>query len=420
MSIHRIIKIATLLSLGIAGTAQAQIVNGSFETGNFSGWTLIGYGGVQGASYSPTDGIRAGVITTGGSASPSTIASLLGTGPLGGTAGSALSQIISADAGTTITFDYRFVCNDYMPFDDFAGVAIDGQVIILGRVENCDGLGGGPPGFEDANPWATYTHTFNTSGSHTVGFFVLDLLDTAVDSGLVIDRFEIANNEPVAVCTDLTLDADASCQACGDVDGGSYDPDGDAITMSTSPGCNYGLGTSNVTLLVTDEHGASNSCNATVTVQDVTPPSDVDVSAIQYMSFPRSWALEDFHLSDCAAIVADNCDVALDIDTYGTITAIDSDELTTAGANHDCELDPEPCIDMKILGNSHFQIRNTRDSYGNGRVYTVHFTVADSAGNQSVEHTCQYGVRLWSAQVPVAGPPACTLTPGEDPESCIP
>jgi subtilisin-like proprotein convertase family protein len=81
------------------------------------------------------------------------------------------------------------------------------------------------------------------------------------------------NRPPVAVCHSVTVNADAgACTAAASIDGGSTDPDGDSLTMSQNPPGPYPLGTTPVTLTATDSHGESDSCSATVTVVDNTPP----------------------------------------------------------------------------------------------------------------------------------------------------
>jgi hypothetical protein len=69
--------------------------------------------------------------------------------------------------------------------------------------------------------------------------------------------------------------ADANCQATVSADAFnnfSSDPDGDTLSFSVSPAGPYGLGVTNVVLTVTDGHGGSSTCNATVTVEDKTDP----------------------------------------------------------------------------------------------------------------------------------------------------
>ena len=78
-----------------------------------------------------------------------------------------------------------------------------------------------------------------------------------------------AQEPPVALCQDLTIFTDIdSCTATISVDNGSFDPEGDPITLEQVPGGPYGLGSTDVTLTVTDDKGASDACTAVVTVVD--------------------------------------------------------------------------------------------------------------------------------------------------------
>lgn len=84
----------------------------------------------------------------------------------------------------------------------------------------------------------------------------------------------VTNQSPVARCKNVTVSAAAnSCSANASVNDGSSDPDaGDTITVTQSPAGPYALGDTTVTLTVTDNHGASSSCMAVVTVNDTTAP----------------------------------------------------------------------------------------------------------------------------------------------------
>jgi hypothetical protein len=75
---------------------------------------------------------------------------------------------------------------------------------------------------------------------------------------------------PIALCHDTTVPTDPNvCTAAtASINKGSFDSDGDTLTLSPSPAGPYSLGTTPVTLTVTDTEGLSNSCSAKVKVVD--------------------------------------------------------------------------------------------------------------------------------------------------------
>jgi hypothetical protein len=82
-----------------------------------------------------------------------------------------------------------------------------------------------------------------------------------------------ANQPPVAICRNVTVNADAACQGNASVDNGSHDPDQQPgpFSVSESPAGPFGLGDHAVTVTANDG-AASAQCVGTVTVVDVTGP----------------------------------------------------------------------------------------------------------------------------------------------------
>lgn len=79
------------------------------------------------------------------------------------------------------------------------------------------------------------------------------------------------NRPPIAKCTDMEVSAGHGCQAVASIDDGSNDPDGTPLIISQSPPSPYALGSTLVTLTVSDGL-SSDSCQATVSIVDVTAP----------------------------------------------------------------------------------------------------------------------------------------------------
>ncbi len=279
--------------------------------------------------------------------------------------------------------------------------------------------------------------------------FGVDDLTTAID-----------NLAPIALCADVTVNADTTCQGGASIDGGSTDPDGDAFTCVQSPASPYALGSTAVTLTCTDVHGTSSSCTGTVTVVDATAP-DLACPGDQTLECDDGGAVATF-----AASAGDSCDSSPTVacappsgstfplgDTEGTCTATDdaantstcthvvtvADTVppvvttTSAGAlwppNHKYRrVDLSQCIgaiedachgplslasaqitccasdepddgdgdgntsnDCVIVDHDSVDLRAERAGGGDGRVYTIAYTVTDPSGN-TTSQTCSVGV----------------------------
>jgi hypothetical protein len=198
-----------------------------------------------------------------------------------------------------------------------------------------------------------------------VGLRVTDkdgLIDTDTAS------VEITNQPPVALCQDVTQPTSTGvCSASASVNDGSFDPDGDPVTLDQSPPGPYGLGTTEVTLTVTDDKGASAECTATVTIVDVTAP-EVLCNALETIVPP------DAPIS-FKAMATDNCDVSL-----VEITQYDCYKYTKKGKRID---KTESCV-VEVADDT----ITILDSGGVDNHITWTITATDGSGN-TTETDCE-------------------------------
>lgn len=130
-----------------------------------------------------------------------------------------------------------------------------------------------------------------------------------VKGELTVGGLQPTNTAPIAKCQNVTVEAGAgSCYAAvsaSQVNNGSYDPDaGDSISMTPSPTGPFPVGTTNVTLTITDSHGASDSCTATITVLDKEPPV---ISCPKDVSVPNDPKMCSAKIDPGKATASDNC-----------------------------------------------------------------------------------------------------------------
>jgi len=106
-------------------------------------------------------------------------------------------------------------------------------------------------------------------GTHAVTLTVTDDLGEMATCEAIVT---VTNAAPVALCADLTLPADEFCMADGEIDGGSFDPEGyPLVSYTTAPLGPYGVGDTLVSLTVEDVCGATATCDAYVTVENAAP-----------------------------------------------------------------------------------------------------------------------------------------------------
>jgi uncharacterized repeat protein (TIGR01451 family) len=128
---------------------------------------------------------------------------------------------------------------------------------------------------------ATITVTANTRGLAT-NVVTVGETETDIDpsDNIVTTITSIQPVPPVALCANVTTNAGGDCMAdvpATAVDNGSFDPDGTIVSRTLTPAGPYPVGATPVTLTVTDNQGASNTCSATITV--VTNQPDLTLTA---------------------------------------------------------------------------------------------------------------------------------------------
>lgn len=200
----------------LVAQAQAQIVNGGFESG-LTGWTT--YGDVSTQGNAPAGSSKLFITNAGLEADEFNAAgALIGpfnasgkaavlAGVVGGletlsgngiglfdafgqfaVEGSVASQTFSALAGNTLSFVWNFGTRETGL--DHAFVLIDGVLTTLNRAVNPTVPGSGNDLFQSG--YQSFSSSFTRSGLHTITFGVVDLTDNAVRSSLSIDQVQIS------------------------------------------------------------------------------------------------------------------------------------------------------------------------------------------------------------------------------------
>ncbi len=258
------------------------------------------------------------------------------------------------------------------------------------------------------------------------------------------------NHPPVAVCQSLTLSAGPNCTASASIDNGSYDPDGDPITIVQTSAGPFPLGTNHVTLTVTDSHGATNSCSALVIVNDTTPPNIVTCAAAVTNSADANCQapVPDFTTN---VFASDNCPLSGQLTfsqspAAGTLLTLGTTNVTIyvsdpSGNTNTCSttftvVDTTPpsltCPGSMVVSNDPGQCAavvnytvNASDNCGSvtvsedsppGTMFpvgtnTVNVTAVDAAGNTN---TCSFTITVQDTE-----PPAVICIPAPNPSGKI-
>jgi hypothetical protein len=195
---------AGLWALLCAATAQAGLVNAGFDTGSYPPWTESG----ENAVILNGPDIFESFSSTGGTAvSEAALEVFLGLAPgtldgLGNgdvTEGSAIQQTFSLAPGESVSLLAAFLTAEATPdatFNDFAFLVVNGTVSELADTNSFfvpfNGTINGTA-FNEVTPWISiFTSSISPPVIQiTLALGVVDVGDTTVDSGLLVDTLEV-------------------------------------------------------------------------------------------------------------------------------------------------------------------------------------------------------------------------------------
>ncbi|MCP9783274.1 hypothetical protein KBY83_08060, partial [Cyanobium sp. WKJ7-Wakatipu] len=223
---------------------MADFLNGSFESGTFSGWSTLGSAVVRqgsvdlgsssdsNARFAPTNGSYFAELTSQDQ-SLSSIESFLnlGSGFFSAsfdtekdntyTVGSAIKQSIYISAGQKLSFDWKFKTTDYWSYNDSSFVISGPSSVKLASVSSAGNYGAQSGGYE---------YTFADSGVYTIAIAVFNESDATANSYLAVDNFRITSaavnrtptsaNRSVRISEDVVYTFSTADFVFSDVDSG--------------------------------------------------------------------------------------------------------------------------------------------------------------------------------------------------------
>lgn len=208
-----------------------------FEQGTFQNWRTIGDTSIEteAIGITPTNGEFQALITNGfsdagGAVEESDLSEFLDLPPgtldilIDGdaTEGSAIKQTFTAQNGDILEFDYSILTNEATPtatFNDSAFFSVGGFTLELGDTFDPTFSDKSVEGYAEATDSENLKIAISQAGTYDLGFGVVDLTDSIVDSAILIDDVKLTPSG-VGVFTSQTIDGSSATSAAisGDID----------------------------------------------------------------------------------------------------------------------------------------------------------------------------------------------------------
>ena len=230
--VHTRLGLLVAATLGCAGTAHADsIINGGFETGDFTGWSTTGITVTSYTAVPPPSGNYQAALGTSrpteAASSASAMAAVLGVtvGDISGVitgqgpaknqdgtfyaasssttvfSGSAIAQTVNnINAGDTLSFDWHFLSFDWAEswWNDTAFFTITNLTTntteVIHLADTFSGLVASPTtafAYELAAGYQSFEYIFGAGGDYRIGFGVINVGDDTFQSGLLLDNISI-------------------------------------------------------------------------------------------------------------------------------------------------------------------------------------------------------------------------------------
>ena len=207
------------------------INNGSFEgspfeEGTFQNWRTIGDTSIETEEIGidPTDAnfqalISNGFSDSGGSVEESDLSEFFNLSSdsldvlLDGNAteGSGVKQTFTAQSGDILEFDYTFLSNEATPsrtFNDSAFFSLGNFALELGDTFDPTFSNQSVEEFSEATDTKTIKIAISEAGTYDLGFGIVDLTDSIVDSGILIDDVKLTQSGVGTFATERVGDSD--------------------------------------------------------------------------------------------------------------------------------------------------------------------------------------------------------------------